>query len=585
MKDFRDDIFCKIANYQITACIYTDMDGVISGVTDALNVAAEIGLTVNYTVSEGDEVFSGDLIAEISGTPKQICQAEDQLIGCISKYSGVATAAKKFVEKAGPKMRVVCGSHKKATFEIKEKLRAAIVTGGAHIRISDEPMVYLDKNYVAMFGGIQKALMAVAQIMDRKKAIQIKGRNESGDIVREAWTAVSSGADIVYVDTGNVTDLKLVTDALKPKLKELEETESYRHVEFAFGGGVVFSDMDAIRDAGADIVGVGRAIIDAPLMDLRLEVTDVKDPSLTHDGYNLLDKHELMIQGISLDETNLNELAAVVAEEIGVAPEDTLVIDVRDRAVALDILQSHLDPEKFISKEKTILKRLSQLKGVCLDPGAQVTSNGMLGWIAGDEVDIDQSRQEIARSKEIGMQIMKAVSRRVIVFPTGSEIESGEVEDTNTTLVMQKFSEAGFTAEKGEVLKDDLYLFSGKLRLAAENGYGVSITTGGVGAENKDFSVEAIQLLDPKACTPYIAKFRAGHGRHSKDGIRIGVGQMGLTTYIALPGPNDEVSVCIDTVVKGVSEGWSKEILAHEIAKLLRTRLQKKIGIEHSSVC
>ena len=209
----------------------------------------------------------------------------------------------------------------------------------------------------------------------------------------------------------------------------------------------------------------------------------------------------------------------------------------------------------------------------------------MLGWIAGDEVDIDQSRQEIARSKEIGMQIMKAVSRRVIVFPTGSEIESGEVEDTNTTLVMQKFSEAGFTAEKGEVLKDDLYLFSGKLRLAAENGYGVSITTGGVGAENKDFSVEAIQLLDPKACTPYIAKFRAGHGRHSKDGIRIGVGQMGLTTYIALPGPNDEVSVCIDTVVKGVSEGWSKEILAHEIAKLLRTRLQKKIGIEHSSVC
>ena len=63
------------------------------------------------------------------------------------------------------------------------------------------------------------------------------------------------------------------------------------------------------------------------------------------------------------------------------------------------------------------------------------------------------------------------------------------------------------------------------------------------------------------------------------------MGQMGLTTYIALPGPNDEVSVCIDTVVKGVSEGWSKEILAHEIAKLLRTRLQKKIGIEHSSVC
>ena len=80
------------------------------------------------------------------------------------------------------------------------------------------------------------------------------------------------------------------------------------------------------------------------------------------------------------------------------------------------------------------------------------------------------------------------------------------------------------------------------------------ITTGGVGAENKDFSVEAIERLDADAATPYIAKFVMGHGRHSKEGIRIGVGQMGITKYIALPGPNDEVALCIDTVVRGVKE-------------------------------
>ncbi len=125
--------------------------------------------------------------------------------------------------------------------------------------------------------------------------------------------------------------------------------------------------------------------------------------------------------------------------------------------------------------------------------------------------------------------------------------------------------------DKGEVLKDDLTSFSTKLRKAAEQAYGVCITTGGVGAENKDYSVEAIQILDPNACTPYIAKFETGHGRHSKDGIRIGVGQEGMTTFIALPGPNDEVALCIDTVVEGLGKtggkSFSRTVLPNCCAK------------------
>ena len=116
---------------------------------------------------------------------------------------------------------------------------------------------------------------------------------------------------------------------------------------------------------------------------------------------------------------------------------------------------------------------------------------------------------------------------------------------------------------------------------AAEMGYGLCITTGGVGAENKDFSVEAIQLLDSSAAAPYIAKFHAGHGRHSKDGIRICVGQEGVTTFVALPGPHDEVELCIDAVIKGISDGWSKETVAATVAGLLRTRLKEKLAEKH----
>ena len=112
------------------------------------------------------------------------------------------------------------------------------------------------------------------------------------------------------------------------------------------------------------------------------------------------------------------------------------------------------------------------------------------------------------------------------------------------------------------MLKDDLDLFAGKLRRAMDGGYGVLITTGGVGAENKDFSVEAILRLDPAAAAPYIAKFKVGEGRHRKEGIRIAVGQVGFTTLVALPGPNDEVALCAYCLIEGITKGWSKEVLA-----------------------
>lgn len=588
MKDIRDDLFDRIADSKVSACLYVDRDGIISGIANAVEEAMKIGLDVEYTVSEGDEVYAGDMILQVKGSPKQITMAEDYTIGCIAKTSGVATAAREFVKKADGRLRVVCGSWKKMPREMKDDLRKAAITGGVLGHITDEPMVYMDKNYVSMFGGIQNSLKAASQFSDRKKIIQVRGATEGGDVVREAWTAITSGADIVFVDTGKISDLAVVTKTLKPVLRNLEKNEDYRKVEFAFGGGILLGQLEELIEAGADVIDVGRSICDAPLLDMHLNVTNVEMPETDHHDYHLLHKNELTIEGIHLNGTNLTELANIVAEEIGVTSDDVLVIDVRDSKVALDVLREDLDPSKFVAKEERILGRISSLDGASLSKDARISSNGMLGWIVGGDQDLEESRLAIERSRAMASSIRKKIDERVLVFPTGAEVESGEIEDTNTPLIVKKFTEAGFTADRGEVLKDDIELFTGKLWRASERGYSVIITTGGVGAENKDFSVEAIERLDADAATPYIAKFVMGHGRHSKEGIRIGVGQMGITKYIALPGPNDEVALCIDTVVRGVKENWSKEILAGEIARILRKRLKEKVGVkdsmhEHSS--
>src|SRR5262249_46473422 len=83
--------------------------------------------------------------------------------------------------------------------------------------------------------------------------------------VAGALLAVRAGAGAVMVDTGTIDMLAAVTDALR--------AEGFReHVVIGFGGGVTREFLTAAYLAGADVVDVGRAILDAPLWDLRVGV-------------------------------------------------------------------------------------------------------------------------------------------------------------------------------------------------------------------------------------------------------------------------------------------------------------------------
>ena len=112
----------------------------------------------------------------------------------------------------------------------------------------------------------------------------------------------------------------------------------------------------------------------------------------------------------------------------------------------------------------------------------------------------------------------------------------------------------------------------GSLEGALEEGYGLVITTGGVGAEDKDFSIEAILRLDPDACTPWILKFQPDYHRHHKEGVRIAVGKVGLSYLVALPGPHEEAKLGCDRLLAGLEQGLAKESLAEFIAGALRQR-------------
>jgi len=265
--DIREALFAPIRSHRIRAALIADDPGVLAGVRPALEMLAGLGLAVDHVLDEGAAVRGGAEILRLSGTPMQVAMAEERVIGLLAKPSGIATAAAAFVARAAGRPRIVSGAWKKLPFGQKDMIRSAITIGGAEPRIAQWPFTYIDKNMVAMLGGARATLQVVAGLPARRTIIQLGG----ADIASDACHAAACGVQVVFVDTGRVADLEQVAGALRARgLRD--------KVELAFGGGVRLVDLDTLRELDVDTVDVGRAIVDAPLLDMSLRVLEVVAP-------------------------------------------------------------------------------------------------------------------------------------------------------------------------------------------------------------------------------------------------------------------------------------------------------------------
>jgi len=261
--DIRDFLFSPLEGKSYLFEIKARESGVLAGARRLKEEALRIGLFINWVGEDGMILGEEEKVFQAIGDAWQIALSEERLLGLISKVSGVATASARMVSLAKGRIRVVCGAWKKVPVEIRGELREAIKVGGAGIRILEEPFVYLDKNYIRMFGGLAPAVRRAKEIEGRVVVVQIRG--ESSSLEGETMEALREGADLLMVDTGRLEDFI--------RVRGIVIREGFQgRVKLAFSGGVKEKDLERLIDAGVDIVDVGRAIIDAPLLDFSLDV-------------------------------------------------------------------------------------------------------------------------------------------------------------------------------------------------------------------------------------------------------------------------------------------------------------------------
>jgi molybdenum cofactor synthesis domain-containing protein len=293
----------------------------------------------------------------------------------------------------------------------------------------------------------------------------------------------------------------------------------------------------------------------------------------------LFEKKEIWIRPIQIKDVNLGVIAERVADVLRLKKTEVMVVDVREDLVTLDIMKKAVRAEDIIAKKEAILLALTAVPGVTITPETTIHSEGVLGLI---DIEDKKAAQEIlGRMEKMGREISDRIRKRVIIFPSGFEIQKGMIQDTNSPYIKKRLTEEGFNVTVGDVLEDNLESIVSALRRALGEGYGLIITTGGIGAEDKDRTIEAILKLDPTASTPYIIHYKKGTGRHEKDGVKIGVAYLKPSFIIALPGPHDEAKIGIEVIIDGLKKESNKEELALSLAEKYIAVLKQ---IHHSAL-
>lgn len=265
--DVRDDIFAGHHHRLFRAAVTAERLGVLAGTKFAREQAEELGVALSFHLKDGDELRPGLRVATATGSPKALAMAEERILGCLCKPSGIATASRRAASLAGDQIKIVSGAWKKVDPALKWQVRMAIAAGGLDSRIVNGPFLYLDKNYVRMLGGIGPTLDAVAELPG-VRVIQIKG--ETGPVASEVRTACRHGAGIVMVDTGVLDD---ADEAVR-----IVREEGFTDVQIAFAGGVKIDQIPQLCGRGIAILDIGSEIVDAPLIDMKFDVLSGGEP-------------------------------------------------------------------------------------------------------------------------------------------------------------------------------------------------------------------------------------------------------------------------------------------------------------------
>ena len=244
-------------NYTVTARLNSRADGILCGINVVKKVYEVINpkIEVKVFINDGEKISKGSLIAEITGSCKDILTGERVALNYIQRMSAIATLANKYANAVKPyKAKVVDTRKTTPLFRAFEKY--AVITGGASLhRFNLSDCVMIKDNHIEYAGGVKNAVEKVKMNVSHAHKIEVETENLS-----QIKEALDAGADIIMLDNMTIEEMKQAVEFINGRAI----------VEAS--GNVNLETINAIAATGVDIISTSAMQAKAGTLDLGLDV-------------------------------------------------------------------------------------------------------------------------------------------------------------------------------------------------------------------------------------------------------------------------------------------------------------------------
>jgi nicotinate-nucleotide pyrophosphorylase (carboxylating) len=238
----------------VAASIVARAPGVLAGRLAASETFAAVdpAIALQWSAADGDRIDPGRLLGQVQGPLTSVLTAERTALNLLGHLSGVATLTRRFVDAAGPSVRI--RDTRKTTPGLRALEKAAVrAGGGVNHRASLGDGILLKDNHLAGIS-IEAALLEARR---RWPGLLCEVECDTLDQVK---VAVAAGADLILVDNMDTGDVATAVHLAAGR------------IPIEVSGGVTLESVAGYAAAGADLISVGALTHSAPVLDIGLDL-------------------------------------------------------------------------------------------------------------------------------------------------------------------------------------------------------------------------------------------------------------------------------------------------------------------------
>jgi nicotinate-nucleotide pyrophosphorylase (carboxylating) len=202
--------------------------------------------------SDGTEAGPGDVLLEASGPTASLLMAERVALNFLQRLSGVATLTKRFVEQIPHGASAQLTDTRKTSPGMRFLERRAVRHGGGRNHRPDlGGGILIKENHIRAAGSVKEAVTRCLNGAPHPLKVEVEVTTEA-----ELEEALAAGAHAVLLDNMSVDEVRRAVEIVDGKaITEIS-------------GGVTEESIEALAQAGVDIISSGALTHSSPAADI-----------------------------------------------------------------------------------------------------------------------------------------------------------------------------------------------------------------------------------------------------------------------------------------------------------------------------